>query len=53
VSTDGAGQNQDLLNDELYLGLRQPRATGKEYDDFVDRFVQAARKKFPNAYIHL
>ncbi|KAL2842259.1 hypothetical protein BJX68DRAFT_278400 [Aspergillus pseudodeflectus] len=52
VVLDCGTNNQDLLNDELYLGLRQPRATGKEYDDFVDRFVQAARKKFPNAYIH-
>lgn len=46
-------QNQDLLDDDLYLGLRQPRARGKEYDEFVDKFIQAARRKFPKAYIHL
>ncbi|KAL2826459.1 hypothetical protein BDW59DRAFT_145213 [Aspergillus cavernicola] len=52
VVLDCGTNNEELLNDELYLGLRQPRATGQEYDKFVDRFVQVARKKFPNAYIH-
>lgn len=46
-------QNQQLLDDELYLGLRRPRVRGKTYDDFVDIFVQAARKLYPRAYIHL
>lgn len=46
-------KNQNLLDDDLYLGLRQPRARGKEYDEFVDRFIQAARRRFPKAYIHL
>lgn len=45
-------QNEDLLNDELYLGLRQKRARGERYDEFVDRFVQACRKRYPKAYIH-
>ncbi|KAL3489215.1 hypothetical protein BJX62DRAFT_239302 [Aspergillus germanicus] len=52
IVLDCGTNNEELLNDDLYLGLRQPRATGKVYDDFVDRFVQAVRKKFPNAYIH-
>lgn len=46
-------QNEELLKDKLYLGLRQRRVQGQEYDDFVDKFVQVARKRFPNAYIHL
>lgn len=46
-------QNQQLLLDELYLGLRQPRVRGRTYDDFVENFVQAARKLYPRAYIHL
>jgi malate dehydrogenase (oxaloacetate-decarboxylating) len=45
-------QNKELLNDDLYLGLRKPRASGKEYDNFVDTFVKAARKHYPRAYIH-
>lgn len=45
-------QNQELLDDELYLGLRQSRARGEKYDEFVDKFVQACRKRYPKAYIH-
>lgn len=36
----------------MYLGLRKPRASGEGYDKFVDRFVTAARKLYPRAYIH-
>lgn len=46
-------QNQELLDDKLYLGLRRPRVRGKEYDEFVDTFVQSAHKLYPKAYIHL
>ena len=46
-------QNEELLKDELYLGLRQPRVRGNKYDKFVDTFVQSARKLYPRAYIHL
>ncbi|CAG8958344.1 hypothetical protein HYFRA_00011021 [Hymenoscyphus fraxineus] len=52
VVLDCGTDNEELLNDDLYLGLKQPRARGKKYDDFVDTFVQAARKSFPRAYIH-
>jgi len=34
------------------LGLRQQRVRGEKYDAFVDNFVQAARKRYPKAYIH-
>ncbi|KAF2439919.1 malic-domain-containing protein [Karstenula rhodostoma CBS 690.94] len=52
VVLDCGTNNEDLLNDELYLGLRQKRARGEKYDEFVDRFVQASRKRYPKAYIH-
>lgn len=52
VVLDCGTDNEELLNDDLYLGLREPRARGKKYDDFVDRFVQSARKLYPRAYIH-
>ncbi|KAI9851576.1 MAG: NAD-dependent malic enzyme, mitochondrial [Thelocarpon superellum] len=51
VVTDGE-QNEQLLNDEIYLGLRRPRVRGKEYDAFVGTFVKSARKLYPRAYIH-
>lgn len=46
-------QNESLLNDPLYLGLRQSRVRGPEYDRFVDKFIQSARQAYPKAYIHL
>lgn len=46
-------KNEGLLDDKLYLGLRKPRVRGKRYDDFVDTFVRTAKRRFPNAYIHL
>ncbi|OJJ61720.1 hypothetical protein ASPSYDRAFT_40251 [Aspergillus sydowii CBS 593.65] len=52
IVLDCGTDNEKLLNDDLYLGLRQPRTRGEEYDQFIDKFVHAARKKFPNAYIH-
>ncbi|KAK4064660.1 hypothetical protein Trihar35433_8177 [Trichoderma harzianum] len=52
VVMDCGTDNQDLLNDELYLGLHQRRVRGKQYDDFIQTFVEAARKLFPRAYIH-
>ena len=49
---DCGTDNETLLNDELYLGLRERRVRGKEYDDFVATFIKSARRLFPRAYIH-
>ncbi|KAL9480528.1 hypothetical protein ACSS6W_005314 [Trichoderma asperelloides] len=52
VVIDCGTDNEDLLKDELYLGLCHRRVRGKQYDDFIQTFVDAARKLFPRAYIH-
>lgn len=52
VSVDVGTNNQELIHDPLYLGLKKPRVTGKEYYDMVDKFVASARKLFPDVYIH-
>lgn len=52
VSLDVGTNNQELIHDPLYLGLKKPRVTGKEYYDMVDKFVASARKLFPDVYIH-
>jgi len=52
VVLDVGTDNHELLNDDLYLGLRRPRIRGAEYDAFIDRYIQACRKRFPKAYIH-
>lgn len=52
VVLDVGTDNHELLNDDLYLGLQRPRIRGEEYDAFIDRFVQACRKRYPKGYIH-
>ena len=52
VVLDCGTDNKQLLEDDHYLGFRHPRVHGEEYDQFVDKFVQSVRKRFPNAYIH-
>ena len=52
VVLDCGTDNEDLLKDDLYLGIPERRTRGKEYDDFVDTFVQSAHKLYPRAYIH-
>lgn len=52
VVLDCGTNNEDLLNDDLYLGLREKRVRGEQYDKFVDTFVKAARELYPRAYIH-
>jgi malate dehydrogenase (oxaloacetate-decarboxylating) len=48
VGTD----NQALLTDPMYLGNRHARVRGKQYDEFIDAYVQTARRMFPNALLH-
>jgi malate dehydrogenase (oxaloacetate-decarboxylating) len=52
VVLDTGTNNEKLLNDDLYLGLKKSRQGGERYDEFVETFVRAARKLYPKAYIH-
>lgn len=52
VVLDCGTDNEQLLNDDLYLGLKRPRVRGKEYDEFVDTFVKSVKKLYPRAYLH-
>lgn len=51
VMLDVGTNNETLLNDPYYVGLRQKRVTGAPYEDFVDEFINAARAKFPGVLI--
>lgn len=51
VVLDVGTNNQQLLNDPLYMGWRHPRITGKEYDDFVHEFIEAVKSRWPNVLL--
>jgi len=51
VTLDVGTNNQDLLDDPLYMGWRQKRITGDDYFKFVDDFVSAVKLRWPNAMI--
>lgn len=45
------GTNNTLLEDALYIGLRQTRPPVAELDEFIDEFVMAVQEEFPNCCI--
>ncbi|KAK4143991.1 uncharacterized protein C8A04DRAFT_37015 [Dichotomopilus funicola] len=52
VVLDCGTDNESLLHDPLYLGLKEKRVRGKKYDEMVDTFVKSARELYPKAYLH-
>jgi len=51
VVLDIGTNNQVLLDDPLYLGLRRNRVRGEEYTAFVDEFVAAVHALYPKCCI--
>jgi malate dehydrogenase (oxaloacetate-decarboxylating)(NADP+) len=51
VVLDVGTNNQVLLDDPLYLGLRQQRVRGEEYLAFVDEFVAGVEQLYPKCCI--
>jgi malate dehydrogenase (oxaloacetate-decarboxylating)(NADP+) len=51
VMLDVGTNNEALLNDPYYIGLRQERLSGGAYDELIDEFVTAARETFPGVLI--
>lgn len=51
VVLDVGTNNPQRLADPMYMGWRNPRITGPEYDAFVEEFIQAAMRRWPQALI--
>ncbi|HWR16315.1 MAG TPA: NAD-dependent malic enzyme [Terriglobales bacterium] len=51
ITLDVGTDNEERLKDPLYLGLKHKRIRGEEYQAFVDAFVAAVQKVFPNTLL--
>ncbi|XP_004306814.1 PREDICTED: NAD-dependent malic enzyme 59 kDa isoform, mitochondrial [Fragaria vesca subsp. vesca] len=51
VMLDVGTNNQNLLDDRLYLGLRQPRLEGEEYISIIDELMEAIHTRWPKAIV--
>jgi malate dehydrogenase (oxaloacetate-decarboxylating) len=51
IILDVGTDNLDCLADPLYVGWRQERVRGQEYDDFVEVFVEAVTKRWPHVLL--
>lgn len=48
---DVGTNNQKLLDDPFYMGLRQRRIEGPEFFEIMDEFIGAVHSRYPRALI--
>lgn len=51
VMLDVGTNNKKLLNDPMYMGAKHERIGQPEYDEFLDLFIQATQRRWPEVMI--
>ncbi|HZZ41019.1 MAG TPA: NAD-dependent malic enzyme [Acidobacteriaceae bacterium] len=51
VLLDVGTDNEERLANPIYIGWRQKRVRGAEYDDFIETFVRAVEKRWPHVLL--
>jgi malate dehydrogenase (oxaloacetate-decarboxylating) len=51
ILLDVGTNNQERLDDPIYIGWRNQRVRGQEYDDFVETFVSAVKARWPHVLL--
>ena len=51
VILDAGTNNEELLADPYYIGLRQRRLRGAPYDELLEEFIAATQKVFPGVLV--
>ncbi|WP_104204800.1 NAD-dependent malic enzyme [Billgrantia saliphila] len=51
ITLDVGTNNQTLLDDPMYMGWRHPRISQEEYDAFLDEFIAAVKRRWPNVLL--
>ncbi len=52
IQLDVGTNNETLLNDPEYLGWRNKRLEGEQYNAFISRFVKSVQTHFPKVFLH-
>ena len=51
VMLDVGTNNEKLLNDPMYMGARHKRIGQAEYDEFVELFINAVKRRWPHVML--
>ncbi|WP_448566973.1 NAD-dependent malic enzyme [Thalassotalea ganghwensis] len=51
VMLDVGTNNEKLLNDPMYMGWRHERIGQAEYDEFLEMFIQAVKRRWPHVML--